>query len=401
MKTFLLLLLFSSLADAGTFTPGQLATLAEERAPLIKMHLEGNAAASSQVSQSKLFANPVFALQSGQLRSGGQKGSVMDVTVNQPVPWPGKKFAEINSAKLLEKISEVDVEESRLIVNHSVSLLSVEYAVVNELVRHNQERKLRYGIIHKFLTSRPMASPRQMVEKNLIETQISLVEGRMFDLETKKRSLSEHLKKFTGEKVIEVNVDWKQVHSPPDISYFAAELENGPEFRRSKKLEELALNRVEEAKYHARPDIIVGVNYRQENIAPVNHFYHANLAVVIPIIDRGQHTMEVARAQARREEAHKNVVKLNANDQLDESYEALRSAYKSTEIFPISSIKKIDRNFTVAEESFRKGRIDVTTFLQSDVQIHEAIDLAYVSFVKYYTELSKLQLLTGKKLEIR
>ncbi len=401
MKIFLFLLLTSSFSFAEVYTPSQIALLAEERAPLIKMHLEGTFVAASQISQARLLDNPIFTLQAGELRSAGMKGGVMDVTINQPVPWPGKRFAEINSAKLLRKISEVDLEESRLIVNHSVALLSIEYAVVSELVKHNQERKQRYAIIHKFLNSRPFASPRQVVEKNLIETQINLVESQMYDLETKKVSLGEQLKKLTGIDDLKVLVNWRQIASPPEKNYFASQLENGPDLKRNQKLEELAVNRVEEAKHLARPDILVGVNYRQENVAPTNHFYHANLSIVIPILDRGQHSVQVAKAEVRREAAKNSLVRMNAMNSLHQSYQALSSAYKSTEIFPISDLKKIDRNFKKAEDSFLKGRIDVSTFLQSDTQIHESIDLAYISFIKYFTALSELHLLTGKKLEIK
>lgn len=402
MKTIILFtILFSQIVSANSFSPHQIAALAEERAPLIKMQIENREAANRQTSQARLYSNPVLAIQSGSLKTGTQSGSVMDVTLSQPLPWPGKKQADINSAKILEKITETDLEESRLLVHHSVSLLGLELAALTELARHNQERKHRFSIIHKFLTSRPMASPMQVVERNLIETQIHLVETQMFEIESKKQSVIKQLEELSGEMNPEIKLQWSLSQVPEPKDKFASLLEQGIEFRRTEKMRELAVTKVDQASYLAKPDILVGVNYRQENVAPANHFYHANVAVVIPIIDRGQHSVEAARANVRREEANKKLVLMNAMNSLNRSYQALTSAHHSTQIFKISDLKKVERQFSQAEEAFKKGRIDVTTFLQSDMQIHESIDLAYLSYIKYYTALSEIKLLTGQKLEIQ
>lgn len=403
MKLFFSLFLaaYLPLSSARGLTPGDIAAMAEERAPLIKMQLENSSAANRQISQSRLLANPAFVLQAGSLRAGTQAGGVVDVSLNQPVPWPGKRAADINSAKLLEKIAHTDLEESRLIVNHTVSLLSLEYASLVELEKHNKERKQRFSEIHQFLTSRPLASPRQRVDKNLIETQIRLVEIRMYEIESKKKSVAEQIMLLTGQTDLEVSLNWNLDSAPPAKQSLAKLLEDGPDVKRSKRQEDLAINRIEQARYLARPDILVGVNYRQENVAPTNHFYHANLAVVIPIVDRGQHSVEIARAEARREEANKNMILIGSQSALNRSYQALESAYHSAQVFKVSELKKLERQFTQAEDAFRKGRIDVTAFLQSDLQMHESIDLAYVSFIKYYTAMSEIGLLTGQKLMIK
>lgn len=324
----------------------------------------------------------------------------MDVTVNQPIPWPGKRKAEVNSAKILERVSETDLMESKLLVHHSVTLLGLELASLVELEKHNKERKKRFSLIERFLRSRPLASPIQRVEKNLIETQLKLIETQMYDIETKKRSVTEQLKHLTGEEELSVTLSWVTDKNLPPKESFRSRLHLGPDLKRSQNLEELAVNRVEEAKYLAKPDILVGANYRKENVAPVNHFYHANLSIVIPIIDRGQHSLEIARANARREEANKRLVEMNAFAALNRSYQALESAFESTKVFDIRDLKRGEENFREAEDAFRKGRIDVTTFLQSDMQIHESIDLAYLSLIKYYTALSEIKLLTGEKIVI-
>jgi hypothetical protein len=145
---------------------------------------------------------------------------------------------------------------------------------------------------------------------------------------------------------------------------------------------------------------VVGLNYRQENVEPANHFYHANFAIVLPIIDRGQHTVEVARANAKKEEATTDLVFMNSVASLTESYQALMAAYKGTELFRISELEATEKRFSAAEDAFKKGRVDVTMFLQTDTQIHESTDLSFSSFIKYFESLSKIKILTGQRLDI-
>lgn len=400
MKLLIIISTFLLLSNAFAISPFQLASLAEERAPLIKMSLEKRSAAQSQVSQTRLLPNPVFTLQSGSLKSGTQNGSVVDLTLNQPIPWPGKRDAATASARILEKLSEFDLEESKLRIHHSVSLLALELAVMTELEKHNTERKERFSLIHRYLTSRPLASPKQQVEKDLIETQISLVESQMFDLETRITSFKEQLQMLSGQSDVNVSSNW-QIPSVPEKDFFLSKINNNLEIRRSEKNVEYAKNQIEEAEYYAKPDLIVGLNYRREDVAPTNHFYHANFSIVIPILDRGQHTMETARANARKENALKELSELESKISLNQQYQELLSAHRRTKLFRISEIKKAEVRFASAEKAFKRGQIDVATFLQTDTQIHESIDTAYFSYLNYYSALSEMNILIGNRLEIK
>lgn len=396
----MILFFISFASNSFSITPLELARLAEERAPLIRMGQEKKAVAQGQVSQSKLLPNPIFTVQSGSLKSGTANGSVIDLTINQPIPWPGKRDAIINSARIMENLTTFDLEESKLRIHHSVTLMALELAVMHELEKHNAERRHRFSLMARYLSSRPLASPKQKVEKDLIETQMNLVQSQMYDLETRIESFRNQLQMLTDVEKINVNMNWA-LSPPPGKDSFISKVQNNIEVRRSQKNVEFAQNQIEEAKYYAKPDLLVGVNYRRENVAPVNNFYHANFSIVIPILDRGQHSVETARANARRENAMKDVTLLESNLNLNKSYQNLVSAYNSTQLFKISSISVAENRFKDAEKAFMRGQIDTATFLQTDTQIHETIDTAFVSILKYYSSLSEINLLIGEKLEIK
>lgn len=401
MKFFILLILIVNSLSAKTVNPRELSELAQERAPLIKIFLEQESMGQNQLKQSRMLANPILTYQGGRLKSGTQSGQVTDLTFMQPVPWPGKRSALIKSHEFLTRINQMDVAEAKLSLGHRVFILAYELASEIEIEKHNKERKERFSLIAKYLTSRPLASPKQQLDKDIIESQIRLVEKLMNQVTARKNGLREELRLLTGLENLDIAVDWEKLPTAHQKDFYASNIGDGWRLKKIDQNLKLSENRIEEARLQARPDIMVGVNYRQENVAPVNHFYHGQVAVVIPIVDRGQHSVQTARAALRREEASMKLAVQETNTELAYSYESLMAAQNGLSLFPLTLKRKSEIRFQKAEDAFRKGQIDVMTFLQSDTQVHDNIDLIYTSRLEYLTAVSRLEQLVGHYLEAK
>lgn len=395
----LILFLFSSISFAKTFTPADLSKLAVERASYIKMYLENKSASESSIKQAKTLGNPTLFLQTGKLRSAGESGGIIDLTLSQPFAWPGKRAALVESQKILAKISEVELEEAKLLIAHRVNNLSFQMALATELEKHHEERRKRFRFVFRYLSTRPMASPKQQIEKEMIENQMRMFEKMMMELSASKAGMLQELSLWTGINKPNLQVAWDKLPPLPSKEKYQSELDQSPRLKKSQRHELLAESRIEEARLEARPDIVVGVNYRQENVAPTNHFYHAQIGVVIPIIDRGQNSVEVARANARRTEAMSKLTQQELSTEFHQIYPKIESLVKSMKIFSLDNIDRLEKSFLRAEEAFRKGQIDVVTFIQTDDQLHEYVDEAYTTRVKYLAGLSELEMLTGQNLE--
>jgi len=401
MKFFILLFLFLFFNPlfAKTYSPQELSFLVQERAPLIKIYLEQEQSGAIQVKGSKLLANPVFTYQGGHAKTGTDGGHVMDFTLSQSIPWPGKRSSLVKSQEFLLQISRLDLEEVKLHLSHRVFLLAYQLAFDTEVEKHNKERKERFFIISKYLSTRPIASPKLILEKDLIESQIRLVEKFMNEVTARKNGLKEELALLAGISDFDISLDWSRIPALRGKNYYLSNLEEGFRLKKIKQQILLGQNRIEEARLEARPDITVGVNYRQENVSPRNYFYHGQVAVVIPILDRGQYSVQFAKAQMRKDEAGAKLALQENSTSLNYSYENLLAANESLKLFPMSLRAKSKERFRKAEEAFRKGQIDVMTFLQSDIQVHDNIDLIYTSRLEYLQSLSALELLVGNKME--
>lgn len=387
------------ITTAGASTPKELSALVAERAPLIKMYLEQENASESDVRQSKVLPNPMITYQGGQLQTVGTKGQVTDITLSQPLPWPGKRQAGIRNQEFLNKISRLNLIEARIELSHRVYLLAYELASLIEIEKHNKERRDRFALISKYLSSRPLVSPRQLLEKDLILTQLRIVEKAMNEATAKRRSIESEIKILTGLPDIKVNVDWKNLPRSHGKDFYYSEYSTSIRFKKMHEELRASENRIESARLSARPDILVGVNYREENVRPANHFYHGQISVVIPILDHGQQTVQSAKAQLRRNEAQLKLIDQESKTQLEHYFESHESSLKNLEIFPLSLKEQSEHRFKQAEDAFRKGQIDVMTFLQSDTQIHENIDFIYTTRLEYLSSLSGLELQVSHQME--
>lgn len=391
----LILLLFSAFTFSKSVSVQELIQLAESYSPQIKSENLAFNASEYQAKQARVLGNPIFAFQGGRLRSGSQAGGVTDFTLSQPLPWPGRRSARIAAQEFLKKLSSLTKEQVSLEVSHRVFVSSVELAALQELEKHYIERKRTFGLIQKSLQARPQVSPRQVVDRDLIEAQINIMEKEMIDLVARKEALIWEIKILTNSTFEKVAFNWENLPTATPVENYLNLLEMSPKGRSLKVQNELAANRIEEARLEARPDILVGVNYRKEAVAPVNHFYHGQVAIVIPILDRGQNTVEAARAQERRTKAVNQLEIDNMRSEVHRLYSLYEAGKKSNEIFNFRNIHKLERRFSEAEGFFRKGLIDANTFLQIDHQLHQNIDNVYIGRSNYISSLSQLNLLTG------
>lgn len=395
----IIIFVFVSFSQALAKTPTELVQLVQERAPLIKVFAEQQIASEASIKKSRTLGNPVLSFQGGELRTAGQRGGIVDFTLMQPLPWPGKRTTAIQEQEFLSKISRLSLEEIKIELAHRVYLLAYELALVTEIEAHNKERRDRFNLISRYLTSRPMVSPKVALEKDLILSQLRVVEKTMNQATARKRGLEKELQILSGLESVSVNVDWAKLPSSHDKARYLSEYSQSYAFRKMQEEKKISENKIEAARLEARPDIMVGVNYRQENVAPVNHFYHGQVSVVIPIVDRGQHSEQQARAELRKTEAEIQLLDQETRMELEYLMQDLELAKRNLEIFPLSLRDQSELRFRKAEEAFRKGQIDVMTFLQSDTQVHENVHLVYDSRLEYLTTLSRLERKVGHQME--
>lgn len=398
MKYFFVFLFisFSSYA-ANPWTMMEVVRVTRERAPVIQARLSEAESLKAQSQQAGLLSNPSFLVQGGSIKSGSTSGSVMDLTLMQPLPFPGKRQALRDVQEASARVAKFEGQEEILALEHRAVLMAARLTVLHELARHTNERRERFDLIRKSLVSRPQVSPIQRVERSLIENQLRILERGIALMESERRSLTRELSLWlnTNEDV-RLPLDWSPQGELESLGVWEERvrqqnfsLAGGLERKRQGEA------RLKSAELAAYPDFQVGVNYRQENLAPANHFYHAQVGITLPIFDRGQHLSESARAQVNVETARQTWREKLLMGQVAEAWETAQTQRKLLRTFNMNLITESERQFQAAESEFRKGRIDATTFLSTDAQIHESVDAAFQTTLDALAANNRLRELAG------
>jgi len=393
MKTFLLLLIFSARLEAMTL--GEILDLTRERSHGIELMREESRRQAAQVKQASVLANPSLLMQAGQLSSGSARGDVVDVTLLQPLPWPGKRQAQQESAQARQALAQLEVEKSELRLQHEVTALLLRLATLKELKTHALERRARFAVLKQSLAARPQLSPVQRLEKGLIENQVRMLERGIALIEMEHDTLDGVLAQWLG-RPVSLTIDWEKAPELLSLEHWQGLARTqSPAYRRQLMEKRELAAELKRSELEARPDWQLGVNYRQERLAPENNFYHAVVGLTLPLFDRGQHKSESLRAEQQLAEARFRRSTWEHDHQLITAFKLAQTQTKLMKTFGLRLIHDSEKNFREAEQEFKKGRVDALTLLATDEQIHTSIDTAFETTMDAWLAYNKLRLLAG------
>lgn len=398
MKIFLFLILVSTIVQSKT--PEEIAQRAMERTPQLIMNMEEMKSRSLGVNQSRLWKNPSISMQSGKARTGRDHAFVMDLTLMQPLPWPGTKEVLSGEARLMEDLAALDATLAEVKVYHAVLLMSIEYGYMEKLNQNNQTRRKRLNEIKNYFSKKSIVSENDKIEAGMINNQMLLVDNYIFEIRSKMNNLKSRIKRLADVDVDSVTMQFSLL-TLPHKDLFMTSLMDSPEWKKQHKQLEIAKINVKKAEIETRPEVQVGLNYRVEHLRPENEFMHANLAVTIPIWDRGQYREEIARSQLRKEEAGQKLTEMNLLNQFEELYHLLEMSFHQTQNFDVKKIKKIEQEMKDVESAFRKGRITAAALLQYDNLMQETLSLTFKARYEYFKTLSDLNELIGRRTDLK
>lgn len=401
MKNIFLLLICGlplvSWGNTSTLSLTQIVSTARERAPVIRARLAESEVMKARTQQSSLLSNPTFMLQAGSLKTATQSGSIVDVTVLQPLPFPGKRQALYDLQAASARLTQLEGAEEILAMEHQAANMAIRLAVLDQLYLHTEERRKRFDLIRRSISSIPAASPVQKVERALVENQLRMLERGISLMESERRALNHELGLWLGsEDDFMIPVKWGEVSALEDLKTWEERAkQTSPWLKQADERKQMNAARLRTAELAAYPDFQVGVNYRKEQVRPANHFYHGMVGITIPIFDRGQHLASVAKAEMRVDEARRDVQIRTLSIELSRAWEVANTHRQLMRTFNFNLIKESERQFHAAELEFRKGRIDATTFLSTDAQIHESVDAAFQTTLDALTASNRLRQLAG------
>lgn len=376
----------------------ELIPLAIERSPFIKAQDLEVKARESLISHAGSFRNPEISIETenkSQPTNNTTKG--MRYGFAQPLSIPGTLGAKARIAKAEANIEKNNSVSLELRTRVTVATLFYEYAADIEKAKHAEERLKRFQSVSGYLKSRTFASPRKRTESSIVSSKLLI------------------LQKALEQAKSEVDITWNQLNIyldlpekiTPQVRWFKNPVPisekiilekastNSPELLQlsiesEKNKQELALARKE-----FWPEVKLIGSYADLNGYDSEKIYTLGVSLPLPVFNMNR---SVARAQAYRLEASQTKTEAYRRNQqriINSAFIRHMTNQKSLAQLQVSKVAEIEKEFQDSELGFRKGLVDLVTYLEADTQHSEAIETIYNTQVEYVESMGELSMLSG------
>lgn len=375
---------FADATNQETFTAEEVCARARSRVELIaarRQHVEETIQTGRQAT---MYLNPLISVEMGRAHASGQNpgaGPLGELRISQPFFFPGK-LADVESAnRAATEYSKLQLTELEKSVCFEAVYSAFAYQVAVNKLAQAAKRLQRMEYMRSYLRSQAFASPQRIAQRTIVQNQLILLERQLRQAGIEKSALFEKLNLYldAGPET-QITIEWirnlpssnHEVFIRDAIEGNYAILLNRASSRRTEA--ELAFQR--KAVY---PDFFANAFYRQE--APsrddVNHFYGIGLTLPIPVLNRNEGGIASfeARAKAHEEESHflERETRQSAKSLLEE-YDGLSGLMRD---FLEIDFHKIEEQLVYADTEFKRGRIDLLSYLQLEMQMNETLTAYY------------------------
>lgn len=342
----------------------------------------------------KRWENPEAGVTVGQKRSDGDSGLIYSVTLSQKIPLSGKKELASDISKLDKLGAEIAMEDLTLALRYDVVRLAYDHA--RDLIKtgHIKERLRRLKLINAYMQGHILVAPQKIVERNIIQARIIRMEIEFLDIRKSLRLSFEKLNgylKLEDEGPLNLRVRW--FSGAPQISInelLETAKDHNFEVRAQMAVAQKAKRELSIAKREIVPDIDVNLFYQDERAGTHDRAFGGGISMPIPILSQNRHAVKKESMNITAQLMLLDHIKNKIARNIKESYAEYEHAKQMLLLYPMSELIVMERKMEYADSEFRKGRISLSTYLEMDNALHEAIESVFdsqLAMVKAYSNL--------------
>lgn len=371
---------------------------------LIERSLErhgGISSASSRIDEYRelekhvqRWENPSLGLEMGKKTVDGETGTVYGLSLNQTITFPGKKEIMAGIARLESNKAALGRDELKLFIRYEVVRLAYEYMIIYERTRHIKDRIGRLRLINSYMSGRILVSPQKIVEKSIVQSRISILEKELAGIHSSLRTAFSKLNIYANlddQDPPEIQLSWfRKSPSVRREEFMDGALKNSFILRMQKQEIDAAEKNIALAGREIYPDIGISMFYQKDNTDTGERTIGGGVTFPVPLLSRNRHAVRRYEARCKSEELMMRHLQNTVKEQMKGLFAQYEYASSMLEKFPLSMMSTLERSMRYADMEFRKGRVQLFTYLEMDTQTHVMVESIYESqmeLIKVYTAL--------------
>jgi outer membrane protein TolC len=327
--------------------------------------------------EASAWDDPVLALSYGRKRVAPDDGPLYDVSLSQPLGVAGRRALLGALGRVDAELAGVRLREAEAAVARDVVTLAYRVVAAERKRTVAEARRERFELVRGFLNSRPFASPQALAERRIVEARLARLATESERLDGERRAalagLAVHVPELPGPgDGPDLDVPWLPGPRAPDADAWREEAGRRHFGLAARRLEvDAAEQELRLARNARRSDVTLSVFYGHEEALETERV--AGLGVSFPLRVTDRTRAGVARAESRLS-AERSLLAFEEREtgaRLDRLWTAHAIAADVSRRYPEDVLDDMERQVAEAEDAFRKGRLELLTFLELDAEAAE------------------------------
>lgn len=347
------------------------------------------------------WQNPSVSLEGGRRRTtgggfpadltggGGGVNPVFRFTVSQPLFFPGKTGLREEVADIRRRLAALSLTEISLILRYQVIRLAYATAAADRVIAHVESRVKRFRLIEAYLRGRPALSPARRAEREIVKRRLRMLERGLHELEVSREVLRSRLALYAGDGV-SARVTWisDNGRSLDQEKIQNLALERSPGLLKEKVRVAYAVAEQRLAGREAYPDLEVFGTIEEEPGS--ERYFGVGVRLALPIFDRNQAAVRRGEIKSRAAALRLELERKRVRQTIRSAFAEFEHSREALQRFPLTLERTTLREMKAADAGFRRGRLELLTYLEADELAFETLRAIYdtqLDYITYYTEL--------------
>ena len=385
-------------ANAAEYTLNQLVDLAISRSKQIGAAELDTKSREKEVSQASVWENPTLDLSTENKDQSGGSTRSWKIGASQPLAVPGKYSLRGEVAEAEFKISKIDRSSVELFLKHEILVKTYVYLAAEERSKHAEERLTRFREVQGFIRSRTFASPQKRAEATIVTGKLVVLEKELLNLHAQAEVLWEELNLYLGLAAKpKIRANWYRTGKSFSLEDLREKLAaSNPSINRQKLILEKAEKQVKLAQKDSWPTPTVSGFYSDGNGISPEKIYGLGLSLPISIFNTNSAGVQASQFKSQAEATRLDLEREKTLLGLKSAFLRYESARSSIQHLSITRVPEIEKGMTITDQGFRKGQVDLLTYIEADSQHSDSLDAIYAAQTEYISYLSNLLALVGE-----
>lgn len=377
-----------------------LVTLATEGTPLFGSLDALVQASRAGADQAGTWPRPSLAISAGRKTEASQSGRRYEAAFEQPLPFPGKPGLRARLLDLEAESRGARLDAARLGVTIEVLRTAYEYASNRRRATFVAQRQKRFELLRSYLAGREFPTPQRKAESRIVWNHINQLVAASVQSQAAYKATFERLKVYAPLApgvYPEIVVPWLSGGEIIDAAGWSAKaLDRNPDLRVQRLAVQAAGLEAALASKDGLPEPSLLASYEEARAAEAERNYGLGFSLALPSWNRNRSGIRSARQRKAAEERLLTFEEQKLRAELARLAVEFEAARQTAKHYPKTMLPELAAQLKEAEEGFRKGQLDLLTFLELDDAASETFERVLDAQLGLAAKAAELLAATGE-----